>query len=175
MAPFTPDAVTKVRVPMLAGSRSFNVALVTALGPVLTKVSVKVVVCPNASDGVLATLVADKSTLGPITTVAVALLLTKLSSLAASGGVTVATLTGAPLAVATALIKIVSVWLTGIVTVPVNVLPVMLLAVNVVAPFDPVADTNDSEPSPAGKPSITVAAVACAGPVLLIVNVNVVV
>ena len=82
---------------------------------------------------------------------------------------------GEPLAVATALIKIVKVWLAGSVTVPVNVLPVMLLAVSVVAAFDPLADTKDSEPSPAGKPSMTVATVAWAGPVLLIVKVNVVV
>ena len=109
VAPLTPDAVTKVKVPMLAGNRSLSVALVTGLGPVLTKVRVKVVVWPNASDGVLATFVADKSALGPTTTVAVALLFTKLSSLAAPGGVTVATLIGAPLAVATALIKSVNV------------------------------------------------------------------
>ena len=175
VAPVTPEALTKVSVPILAGNRSFSVALVTALGPELTKLKVNVVVCPSASDGVLATLVADKSALGPTTTVAVPVLLARLSSLAAGGGVTVAALTGAPLAVATALIKIVNVWLAGIVTVPVKVLPVMLLAVSVVAAFEPLALRKLKVPRPVGKPSITVAAVACAGPLLLMVRVNVVV
>lgn len=147
-------------VPILTGNRSLSVALVTALGPEFANVNVKVVVCPIASDGVLATLVADKSALGPTITVAVPVLLARFTSLAAAGGLTVAVFTGAPLAVATALIKMVKVWLTGIVTVPVKVLPVMLLAVNVVAALEPAALTNPKLPSPAGKPSITLAAVA---------------
>lgn len=155
-----PEALTNVSVPILAGNRSLSVALVTALGPEFAKVNVKVVVCPIANDGVLATLVADKSALGPTTTVAVPVLLVRFSSLAEAGGKTVAAFTGAPLAIATALIKIVKVWLAGIVTVPVKVLPVMLLAVNVVAALEPVALTKAKLPSPAGKPSITLAAVA---------------
>ena len=80
--------------------------------------------------------------------------------MAAGGGETVAPFTGAPLAVATALIRMLNVWLAGIVTVPVKVLPVMLLAVSVVAAFDPLALRKLKVPRPAGKPSITVAAVA---------------
>ena len=44
VAPLTPDAVTNVSVRMLVGKMSLSVALVAALGPKLTKVSVKVVV-----------------------------------------------------------------------------------------------------------------------------------
>ena len=51
----------------------------------------------------------------------------------------------------------------------------ILLAVKVVAALEPVALKNDSVPKPVGKPSITVAAVACAGPLLLMVKVKVVV
>ena len=72
--PLAPVAVTKVSVPMLLGSVSVNLAAVTALGPGLTKVSVKLVAPPTTSDGVLAALVADRSTLGPTTTVALPLL-----------------------------------------------------------------------------------------------------
>ena len=160
MAPLSPALDTKVRVRILAGKMSCSVALVTALGPVFTNVSVKVVVCPTAKDGVLAILVADRSALGPITTVAVEILLVNVASLALVGAKTVAWLTGAPLAAAVALIKIVRIWLTGRVMVPVKVFPVMLLAVKVVAAFDPLALTNVKAPNPAGKPSITVAAVA---------------
>lgn len=60
------------------------------------------------------------------------------------------------------------------VTVPVKVLAVMLLAVKVVAAFEPLALKNVNVPKPVGKPSITVAAVACAGPLLLMVRVKVV-
>ena len=88
---------------------SCRVASVTALGPGLTNVRVKVVVCPRVKDGVLATLVADKSALRPITTVAVETLLVNVASLALLGAKTVAWLTGAPLAAAVALIKMVSV------------------------------------------------------------------
>ena len=56
----------------------------------MTNVSVKVVVCPNAKDGVLATLVADRSALGPITTVAVDILLLSVVSLALLGAATLA-------------------------------------------------------------------------------------
>ena len=52
---------------------------------------------------------------------------------------------------------------------------VMLLAVNVVAAFEPLAPTNVKILSPVGSPSMTVAAVACAGPLLLMVKVKVVV
>lgn len=175
VAPLRPALDTKVSVRMLAGKMSCSVALVTALGPVFTNVRVKVVVWPSASDGVLATLLADRSALGPITTVAVEILLVRVESLALLGANTVARLVGAPLAAAVALTKTVSVWLTGMVTVPVKVDPVMLLAVRVVAAFEPLALTKVSVPSPAGKPSTTVAAVACAGPLLLMVRVNVVV
>lgn len=175
VAPLSPALDTKVSVRILAGKMSWSVALVTALGPVFTNVSVKVVVCPSAKDGVLATLVADKSALGPMTTVAVDTLLVNVPSLALLGATTVARFTGAPLAAAVALINTVNVWLTGIVTVPVKVDPVMLLAVNVVAPLEPLALTNVNVPKPVGKPSITVAAVACAGPLLLMVRVKVVV
>lgn len=79
------------------------------------------------------------------------------------------------MAAAVARINTVNVWLTGMVTVPAKVVPVMLLAVKVVAAFEPLALTNVSVPSPVGKASITVAAVACAGPLLLMVRVKVVV
>ena len=175
VAPLTPALETKVSVRILAGKMSCSMALVTALGPVFTNVKVKVVVWPSANDGVLATLVADKSALGPMTTVAVDTLFVKVASLALLGANTVVWFTGAPLAAAVALNNIVRVWLTGIVNVPVNVLLVMLLAVNVVAAFEPLALTNVKTPSPVGSPSMTVAAVACAGPLLLMVKVKVVV
>ena len=50
----------------------------------------------------------------------------------------------------------------------------MLLAVKVVAALVPLALKNVNVPKPVGKPSITVAAVACAGPLLLMVSVKVV-
>lgn len=90
VAPLSPALDTKVSVRMLVGKISCSVAPVTALGPVFTNVSVKVVVCPSAKDGVLATLVADKSALGPITTVAVDTLLVRVASLALLGAKTVA-------------------------------------------------------------------------------------
>ena len=108
----------------------------------------------------LATLVADKSALGPTTTEAVPVLLVRFSSLADAGALTVAAFTGAPFAVATALIRMLKVWLAGTVTVPVKVLPVMLLAVRLVAAFEPVALTKLKLPSPAGKASTTLADVA---------------
>ena len=68
------------------------------------------------------------------------------------------------MAVAVALIKTVSVWPAGMLTVPVKADPVMLLAVKVVAAFEPVAPTNVKLSNPAGKQSTTEAAVAGAGP-----------
>ena len=89
-APLAPAEETKVSVRMLVGKISCSVAFVTGLGPALTNVSVKVVVCPNAKDGVLATLVAERSALGPITTVAVETLLLTVLSLALLGAATLA-------------------------------------------------------------------------------------
>lgn len=96
---------TKVRTDLLRGSVSIRVAPATALGPASTKVTVKVVVCQSANEGVLATLVADKSVRSPTPKVAVEILLAKIGSLALLGAATLAWLIGAPLASAEALRK----------------------------------------------------------------------
>ena len=107
-----------------------------------------------------------------MTTVAVDTFLAGTPSFALLAADTDAWLTGAPLAVAVALIKTVSVWSAGMLTVQVKADPVMLLAVKVVAAFEPVAPKKARLPGPAGKPSTTVAAVAGASPLLLVISVK---
>jgi hypothetical protein len=149
--PLAAVADTKVSVPRPVGSVSVMRAPVTALGPAIAKVSVNVVVWPTTSDGVLATLVEPGRRWGR----------SRPSAAHVVGQVGVAgigccvdrrVVDRRAVGAATARNTIVRVWLTGMVTVPVKVVPLLMLAdVSVVAPLDPAALTKAERAQPGGQ------------------------
>lgn len=125
------DTVDAVSVPPLAlvalsstipnrppGKTSCKVALVTALGPRLRAIRVKVVVCASRITVGAADFETLRSACGPILTTAVPVLLPGLVSVIPAGGAMVAVLITAPAVPATACKTTVSVLATGKVAVP---------------------------------------------------------
>lgn len=151
-----PLALTKLTVPKLAGITSTMRAPVAAVGPRLATVSVNSVVAPSASVGVLANLVIDKSVVGPIITLAVAMLLLRLASVMVLAAAMLALLTALVAEAPTASSTMVMVLPTGSVTVPVKVVTDAMLVAPMLAPPATLELTHVSVPRPAGSPSITV-------------------
>jgi hypothetical protein len=124
-------------------------------------------VLPAAGALVLAVLVIAKSATGETVTVAVELLLPGVGSVVPAGGVTVATLAKAPLALAAAVTWNVMVTRPngGIVVEPIKLLPVAT-KLAVLAPALAWLVTPVKVPRPAGRVSAKLAPVAVLGPAL---------
>ena len=172
VAPDTPDALTKLTVPKLAGTTSKMLAPVTAAGPRFLTVRVKLVVCPSCRVGVLAALVMAKSVVGPMMTLAVAMLLLRLASVMVLAALILALLMAVVADAPTACNTMVIVLPTGNVTVPVSVVTEAMLVAPILAPPATLALTQVSVPKPGGNPSTTVELVPVCGPELVSVRVN---